>query len=68
MNFQNKDNYLKYLLEKFNNVNSAFLLKPENLRPIIQVVNPGIEVPEEASCKPQPRTFTIGNEEVTVNI
>ncbi len=68
MNFQNKDNYLKYLLEKFNNVNSAFLLKPENLRPVVEVVKPGIEIPEEASCKPQPRTVTVGNEEITLNI
>ena len=68
MNFQNKDNYLVYLLEKFNNVNSAFLLKPDNLRPIVEIVEPGVEVPEEASCIPQPRTFTIGNEEVTLEI
>ena len=68
MNFQNKDNYLQYLLEKFNNVNSAFLLKPENLRPIIQTIEPGIEVPEETSCVAQPRTITQGNQEITYNI
>ena len=68
MNFQNKDNYLQYLLEKFNNVNSAFLLKPENLRPIIQNIEPGVKIPEESSCKPQPRTVTIGNKEVTLEI
>ena len=40
MNMQNKDNYLKYLLKMFNGSNTAFLIKPDSLRPII------VEIPE----------------------
>lgn len=65
MNFQNKDNYLTYLLDKFNNSNSAFMLKPENLRPIEVTTEPKQVVPESMNCVPKTRTQTIGSEVIT---
>ena len=65
MNFQNKDNYLKYLLEKFNNVNSAFMLKPKNLRPAESISEAKDQVPEENNCVPKKRVQTIGTETIT---
>lgn len=65
MNFQNKDNYLTYILDKFNNVNSAFMLKPENLRPEVIVTEAKEGVPESQNCVPKLRTQTIGTETIT---
>mgnify|MGYP001194833472 CR=1 FL=1 len=62
MNFQNKDNYLKYLLDKFNKLNSAFMLKPKNLRPTELNSEPKEQVPEEKNCVPKKRVQTIGTE------
>ena len=64
MNFQNKDNYLKYLITKFNNINSAFMLKPKNLRPPEMISEAKEQVPEESNCVPKKRVQTIGTETI----
>lgn len=61
MNFQNKDNYLTYILDKFNNMNSAFMLKPENLRPKEIITEAKQVVPESKNCVPKTRTQVIGS-------
>ena len=64
MNFQNKDNYLSYLLKRCNNRNSGFMLKPANLRPSEINTEPKEEVPEEKNCVPKKRFQTIGTETI----
>ncbi|MBI96894.1 hypothetical protein CL656_07105 [bacterium] len=67
MNFQNKDNYLTYLLDKFNNANSAFLLKPQNLRPIEIDTQAKEKIPENLNCEPKLRQQIIGTETIVYN-
>ena len=68
MNLQNKDTYLQFLLDKFNNRSTAFLLKPENLRPSRQEIPAQTPIPENQNCIPKERTIKVGTQEVKVTV
>lgn len=68
MNIQNKDTYLQFLMDKFNNKNSAFILKPDNLRPSRQVIPSQNKIPDDQNCIPKDRTITVGTEEIKVTV
>lgn len=68
MNLQNKDSYLQFLFDKFNNKSTAFLLKPENLRPMRQELPAQTPIPESKNCIPKERTIKVGTQEVKVTV